>query len=70
MISQFWNDVRGRLIGHHHKKPNVADSGIQRLRADADRLGFSGAVYNGGSDHTADNIAGWLDADTWPQYPS
>jgi hypothetical protein len=57
-VTEFWNQVRGRLIHHHERSPDEADLGIGRYRLDTERRRIGEAVYNQGVERTAEIVDG------------
>ncbi len=61
LIGLFWDEVRKRLIEHHHRHRDEVYFGIGRYRSDTERLGIGDVVYNQGIERTAEVIDGVID---------
>jgi hypothetical protein len=60
-IAAFWNEVRRRLIDHHHREPDQADLGIGRYRLETERRKLGDTVYNQGVEQTAEIVNGVIE---------
>jgi hypothetical protein len=68
LVTEFWAEVRARLIDRHGRKPLEAERGISRYRSDTEKLELGDVIYNKGVERTAEVIDGCL-KHGWPKLP-